>query len=88
MAFKDNLKKYREKIFYIEEKKWVNSKKKEKAVKKVMSQTEFAVEVNIPQCTISRFENGDRLPTITQLLRICEYFNCTPNDLLKGEYNG
>lgn len=46
------------------------------------SQIELANLLNIRQQTISEWENGRNKPSVDQLLRICELFNITPNQIL------
>lgn len=48
-----------------------------------LSQHAVASRTNIRQPIISRIERGRRLPTAAQLIRLSEFFNVAPDDLLK-----
>lgn len=54
--------------------------------KKHMNQAELAAELHVNQNTISRWERGDREPSIDQLKMIANYFNVSVSFLL-GETN-
>lgn len=40
-----------------------------------ISQQKMAIDLNMNQNTISRYETGKREPSITELIRIADYFN-------------
>jgi transcriptional regulator with XRE-family HTH domain len=93
MGFKENLAKIRASKTYTLEmkysgwrKKGVKKNGKEVKVQKTLSQIDLSVETGIPQYLISRYEAGLSLPAIGNILKLCNYFGITPNDLLKGEY--
>ena len=45
------------------------------------SQRDVAKAMNMPQPQYCKWENGQYLPNSAQLLKLCEVFQCTPNDL-------
>ena len=48
-----------------------------------MSQQRLAMELSMTQNTISRYENGEREPSIKELIRIADYFNVSLDYLLE-----
>lgn len=42
---------------------------------KGISQLKLALDLNMSQNTISRYETGDREPGINELIKIADYFN-------------
>ena len=48
---------------------------KELRKQKNISQLKLAIDLNMSQNTISRYENGEREPGINELIRIANYFN-------------
>ena len=46
-----------------------------------MSQRDMAALLNITQAAYWKWENGKSLPDAIQILKLCEIFNCSPNDL-------
>ncbi len=40
-----------------------------------MTVKDFCIDVEIPSATISRYLTGDRVPKISYILKICDYFN-------------
>lgn len=49
------------------------------------TQKQLAMELGISDKTISKWENGDRLPDVTLILKLCEILQITVNELLVGE---
>ena len=50
-----------------------------------ISQSELAKSIGVTQQTISAYEKGIRQPPIDVLLKLSEIFNCTIDELVKGE---
>ena len=46
------------------------------------SENQIAKESGIKQQMINRYLKGESEPSLTKIMKLCEYFNCTPNDLL------
>lgn len=42
-----------------------------------ITQLKMALDLNMSQNTISRYENGEREPGIAELIRIADYFHVT-----------
>ncbi len=59
---------------------WVRLKEIRK--KKGISQIKMAIDLNTNQNTISRYENGKREPSISDLIRIADYFDVSIDYLL------
>ncbi len=49
---------------------------------KKVSQLRLAMDLNMNQNTISRYETGDREPGINELIKIADYFNVSIDYLL------
>lgn len=49
------------------------------------TQKQLAMELGISDKTISKWENGDRMPDVTLILKLCEILQITVNELLVGE---
>ena len=49
---------------------------------KKMTQLKLAMELNTNQNTISRYENGEREPSIRDLIKIADYFNVSVDYLI------
>ena len=47
-----------------------------------MTQLKLAMELNTNQNTISRYENGEREPSIRDLIKIADYFNVSVDYLI------
>lgn len=47
-----------------------------------MTQVRLALELNMSQNTISRYETGEREPCLSDLIRIADYFNVSIDYLL------
>ena len=54
---------------------------------KHISQIKLAMELNMNQNTISRYENGEREPGIAELILITDYFNVSIDYLLERTDN-
>lgn len=50
---------------------------------KGISQLKLAIDLNTNQNTISRYETGEREPSIGELIRIADYFNVSLDYLLE-----
>lgn len=60
---------------------------KELRKKKRISQVKMAIDLNMNQNTISRYETGEREPGINELIRIADYFNVSIDYLLEQTDN-
>lgn len=49
---------------------------------KGISQLKLAMDLNMNQNTISRYETGEREPGINELIRIADYFNVSVDYLI------
>lgn len=47
-----------------------------------LTQKEFAVQINIPNATINRYETGIRVPDYDTLILIADFFNVSTDYLL------
>ena len=47
-----------------------------------MTQLRLAMELNTNQNTISRYESGEREPSIADLIRLADYFNVSVDYLI------
>lgn len=54
---------------------------KEFRVKERMSQRELATMLEMTQANYWLWEKGKSFPNAKQIIRLCEIFKCTPNDL-------
>ena len=52
-----------------------------------ISQVKLAMDLNANQNTISRYENGQREPSINDLISIADYFNISIDYLLERTDN-
>ena len=50
-----------------------------------ISQLKLALDLNMSQNTISRYETGEREPGINELINIANYFNVSIDFLINGE---
>lgn len=64
----------------------MNFRLKELRKQKGLSQVRLSVDLCIPQNSISRFENGIRIPDCDTLIQIADYFNVSI-DYLVGRTN-
>ncbi len=60
---------------------------KELRKKKNISQLKLAIDLNLSQNTISRYETGEREPGITELILIADYFQVSVDYLLERTNN-
>ena len=58
---------------------------KEFREKSGFSQLDVSKYLNVTQSAISQYETGVRKPSIEILINLSELFNCTVDELLKGE---
>ena len=54
---------------------------------KRISQLKMAIDLNMSQNTISRYETGEREPGISELIKIAEYFDISVDYLLERTNN-
>lgn len=54
---------------------------------KGISQLKLAIDLNTSQNTISRYETGQREPSINELIKIADYFNISVDYLLERTNN-
>ena len=54
---------------------------------KKISQLKLAMDLNMNQNTISRYDTGEREPGITELIKIAEYFDVSVDYLLERTEN-
>ena len=54
---------------------------------KGISQLKLAMDLNMNQNTISRYETGEREPGIQELIKIADYFNVSVDFLLERTDN-
>ena len=60
---------------------------KEIRKKKGISQLKLAMDLNMNQNTVSRYETGEREPGINELIKIADYFNVSVDYLLERTDN-
>ncbi len=60
---------------------------KEIRKRKGFSQARLAMELNTSQNTISRYETGEREPSLNELIKIADYFNVSIDYLLERTNN-
>ena len=53
-----------------------------------ISQKDLAKKIGVTQQAISSYEKGIRQPPIDVLIKMSEIFNCTIDELVRGEQNG
>ena len=54
---------------------------------KGITQLKLAMDLNMNQNTISRYETGEREPSINELIKIADYFNISIDYLLERTNN-
>lgn len=54
---------------------------------KGISQLKMAMDLNMSQNTISRYETGEREPGINELIKVADYFNVSIDYLLERTNN-
>lgn len=59
----------------------MNAIKKHREAAK-LKQTELAEKIGISTVTLSRYENGEREPRVTELRKMSELFGCTIDELV------
>ena len=55
--------------------------------KKKITQLKMAMDLNMNQNTLSRYENGKREPSITELIKIADYFDVSIDYILERTDN-
>ncbi len=60
---------------------------KELRLKHNITQIKLAIDLNVNQNTISRYENGEREAGYNELIRIADYFNVSIDYLLERTDN-
>ena len=66
-----------------DEKKEVIRRLKEQRIKAKMSQFDLAIESGVSQNMIAYIENGQRVPTLTTLLKMCTALKISPTVLFE-----
>ena len=61
---------------------------REKRLEKNISQGELAKEFGVHPSTVVKWESGVAYPRVEILIKLSEYFNCTIDELVKGDTNG
>lgn len=56
-------------------------KLKEYRMKNNMTQEDVSKVLNVSQSYYSRLEKGKNFPDSKQIIKLCQIFGCTPNDL-------
>jgi transcriptional regulator with XRE-family HTH domain len=51
-----------------------------------INQSELAKESRLTQCTISKYLNKQRMPSMKAIMNLCYALNCDYNDLLPDYY--
>lgn len=52
---------------------------------KKLTQAKLAERIFVSEKTISKWENGNGIPDTNTLIKLCEIFDCTINEILNGE---
>ena len=52
---------------------------------KNMSQEELAEKLNVSRQAVSKWESGNGYPETEKIIYICEIFNCSMDQLVKGK---
>lgn len=52
------------------------------------TQSSFAKEMGVAQCTVSQWERGCIAPSFDKLILMSKILNCTIDELVKGEGDG
>ncbi len=60
---------------------------KELRKKRKISQVKLAIDLNMSQNSISRYETGEREPDFASLIKIADYFNVSVDYLLERTDN-
>lgn len=60
---------------------------KELRLKNNITQVKLAMDINVNQNTVSRYENGEREAGYAELIRIADYFNVSIDYLLERTDN-
>jgi len=60
--------------------KFIQEKRKEKR----LTQSELAEKLNVSDRAISKWENGNCIPDVSNIQELCKIFNITINDLVSG----
>lgn len=50
------------------------------------SKKDLADELDVSREAVYYWEKGIKTPSLANLLKLCKFLKCTPNDLLNGEY--
>ena len=58
---------------------------KEKRIESKITQRQLAILLGVKQNTISNWENGVREPSFVMMIEMSKIFDCTLDDLVKGE---
>ena len=53
-----------------------------------MTQKQLAFVLGVTRTTVTMWETGKAYPAVETLIKLSEIFNCTIDELVKGEQNG
>ena len=67
---------------FVFDEKSFREKLKDLRVEKGLTKVKLAKDLNVKESTITRWENGNRIPTLPYLCRIAIYFNVSTDYLL------
>ena len=51
---------------------------------KGLTQEELSTKINVDRSTIAKWENGISYPSMKNLLKLTEIFNCSLDELVRG----
>lgn len=60
--------------------KFIQEKRKEKS----LTQSELAEKLNVSDRAVSKWENGNCIPDVSNIQELCKILNITINDLFSG----
>ena len=60
--------------------KFIQEKRKEKR----LTQSELAEKINVSDRAVSKWENGNCIPDVSNIQELCKILNITINDLFSG----
>ena len=58
---------------------------KDNRIKKKMFQKDLALYCGVDRSTVTKWETGQAIPRPDKLVKLSELFNCTIDELVKGE---
>lgn len=63
----------------------IGDRVKKARIAKNLSQSDLAVKLDVSYVSISGYENGNRIPSVEKLIKLCEILDLTPNYVLGYE---